>query len=470
MANVLIIDDDELFSEMLSDMITRAGHSACATATIKEGLNQALKTAFDVVFLDIHLPDGNGLDALPIIRETPSCPEVIIITGFGDPGGAELALKSGVWDYIEKPSSIKEMQLPFLRALQYRGEKESRKAPVVLKLEGIIGDSSQIKACYDLVAQAAHSDANVLIAGETGTGKELFALAIHNNSARAGRSFVIVDCASLPQTLVESILFGHEKGAFTGADKAREGLIRQAHGGTLFLDEIGELPASLQKNFLRVLQEHRFRPVGSGREMESDFRLICATNKDLNRLAREGQFREDLLFRIRNLSIDLPPLKGRAEDIKDLLVHYVAKLCGRYRTGVKGFSPEFLDAFLAYEWPGNVRELIGTLEKAVSAAFHEPTLYPKHLPTDIRVTLKKSQLTRESVQTVRDQDELDIAQPLPTLKDYREEGINRSEKQYLETLLRVTGGNIAETCYKSGLSRPRLYALLKKYNITTRPG
>jgi two-component system NtrC family response regulator len=466
MAKVLIIDDDEIFCEMLSDMVARLGHSALKALSIKEGLGIAFAGAFDIVFLDIHLPDGNGLDILPKIREAPSGPEIIIITGSGNSGGAELALKNGVWDYIEKPSSIKAMQLPFIRALQYREERASRKPPVALKLEGIIGGSPQIKACFNLVAQAAQSDASVLITGETGTGKELFASAIHNNSHRAGKNFVVVDCAALPQTLVESILFGHERGAFTSADKAREGLIKQAHGGTLFLDEIGELPLSVQKSFLRVLQEHRFRPVGSDKEIESNFRLITATNRNLSEMVEEGQFREDLLFRVRTLSVDLPPLRERPEDIKELLIHYMAKLCEQYRIGIKGFAPEFLDGLMAYDWPGNVRELISTMEKAISEAFNEPTLYSKHLSINIRVGLKKTELTKNHPTEANHQNGHLLVKSLPTLGEYREKAIVDTERQYLASLMEITSGNIKEACRISGLSRPRLYALLKKYNMT----
>ena len=467
MANVLIVDDDEIFSEMLSDVVVRSGHNASRASNIKGGLDQVLSESFDVVFLDIHLPDGNGLDVLPKIRDMASPPEIIIITGYSDSNGAELSIKNGAWDYIDKSSSVKEMTLALIRALQYREEKTLKQSPVALKQEGIIGNSSHIKSCLNLVAQAAHSDASVLITGETGTGKELFAWAIHNNSKRSNRNFVVVDCASLPQSLVESILFGHEKGAFTGAEKARDGLVKQANGGTLFLDEIGELPPALQKSFLRVLQEHRFRPLGADREIESDFRLISATNKDLNKMVAEGKFREDLLFRVRTLGIGLPSLRERPEDIRELLVYYMAKLCERYGIGIKGFAPEFLNALMAYEWPGNVRELIGTLEKAISDAFQEPTLYPKHLPTDIRIKLKKNELAKESITpSVVDRPVTRSPKFLPTLKDYREDAILQTEKQYLENLIKHTEGNIKEACRISGLSRPRLYALLKKFNIT----
>ena len=235
-----------------------------------------------MVFLDVRMPDGDGLAMLPLIQAARSAPEIIIMTGFGNASGAELAITSGAWDYIEKGSSVKEITLSLVRALEYRKQKRSSNSTrnvVMLKRDAIIGISPAIKACLEQVAQAAECDASVLVTGETGSGKELFARAIHENSRRAPKPFVVVDCAALPDTLVESLLFGHEKGAFTGAEQSRSGLVAQANGGTLFLDEVGELPLSMQKAFLRVLQEHRFRPVGSHREVCSDFRLVAATNR-----------------------------------------------------------------------------------------------------------------------------------------------------------------------------------------------
>ena len=250
-----------------------------------------------------------------------SSPEIIVITGMGHPDEAELAIKSGAWDYIEKPASFEAIKLPLIRALEYRAERKP-KAPTVLKRNGIIGDSEEITACLELLSQAADSDANVLITGETGTGKELFAKVIHANSRRAKSNFVVVDCTALPETLVESVLFGHARGAFTGAETSEEGLVRQAHGGTLFLDEIGELPVLIQKRFLRVIQEHRFRAVGGRREISSDFRLMAATNRDLEDMVREGRFREDLLFRLRTIADRFAPAERdprRHQEIGGLL-------------------------------------------------------------------------------------------------------------------------------------------------------
>jgi two-component system NtrC family response regulator len=412
------------------------------------------------------MPDGSGLEYLPRIRQASSAPEVIIMTGEGDPDGAELAIRCGAWDYFEKPSSIKSMVLPLVRALQYREDKKKAQAPVVLKHHGIIGNSPSMRACLDLVAQAANSEGNVLVSGETGTGKELFAWAIHNNSPRASQNFVVVDCAALPETLVESILFGHEKGAFTGADRVREGLVKQADGGTLFLDEVGELPLSVQKSFLRVLQERRFRPVGGKTEVKSDFRLVAATNRDLERLVQKRGFREDLLYRLRSLAIHLPPLRERKEDIFEIAVYHVNRLSERSKAGVKGFSPDFFEALIGYAWPGNVRDLVNSLEIAFHASGQEPILFPQHLPLNVRIHMARSSLGLEVLPEGRK--EKGAARPgdtLPKLKEYREKVIAEAEKEYLEKLHALSGGSLQESCRISGLARARLYELLKKHGM-----
>jgi two-component system NtrC family response regulator len=460
MAKILIVDDDETLCGMLSEMSASLGHSPVCAPTLREGLKEASAGAYDVVFLDVRLPDGNGLDHLSEFRNASSHPEVIIMTGMGDPDGAELAVKSGAWDYVEKPASLTNLMLPLMRALQYREEKKALKPRVALDHSGIIGKSPQMKACLGLLAQAAAGEASVLITGETGTGKELFAWAIHNNSSRAGKNFVVVDCAALPDTLVESTLFGHEKGAFTGADRRQEGLIKQADGGTLFLDEVGELPLSLQRAFLRVLQEHRFRPVGGKKEVESEFRLVAATNRNLDGMVAAGQFRKDLLFRLRSLTIELPLLKGRSEDIMELAIFQMTKICGRLETGIKGFFPEFIEALTSYEWPGNVRELFQTMESAISTARYEPTLFPKHLPNHIRIPL-----ARRSIHEGSSEKEEPRGDPaFPSIREIRD-SIVELEKRYLIDLLNHTQGDIPKACEVAGLRRSRFYELLKKHKI-----
>ena len=461
---VLIIDDDEMLCGTVAKIVERAGCRALCAFTLADGLAQAFANPVDVVLLDVNLPDGDGLQAIPRLRNVESAPEIIIVTGYGSRDGAELAIRNGAWDYIGKPASIQNITLPLRRALQYRQEKKAVK-PLMFNREGIVGNSPQLKTALERLAQAACSEASVIIQGETGTGKELFARALHANSNRADRRFVVVDCSALPETLVESILFGHQKGTFTGADRAREGLIKQADGGTLFLDEIGELPLAVQKTFLRVLQDHRFRPIGAKHEVESNFRLVTASNRDLKQMVLRGDFREDLLFRLSGFIIHIPPLRERADDIAELVYHYVGKLSKVYGIHGKGLSPDFIDSLVAYHWPGNVRELGNAMEQVFAVARHESTLYPKHLPVHIRVELTKASLPM-SAGAEREQQEFDPSEfaagdELPPLRDYRD----RMDRKYLRKLLQLTAGNKTKACQLSGLSRSRLFELLKKHKI-----
>jgi two-component system NtrC family response regulator len=466
MARILIIDDDCMVCQSLSLVASRKGHQVTAVHTLGEGLMKATDETFDVVFLDVRLPDGNGLEIIPQLKKLPLAPEIIIMTGFGDPHGAELAIRNGVWDYLEKGASTKEISLSLVRALQYRKQKQTEDGinkVIVLKREEIVGNSQPLEVCLEQVGQAAASEASVLITGETGTGKELFARAVHQNSCRSGRNFVVVDCAALPETLIESLLFGHEKGVFTGADHAREGLILQADGGTLFLDEIGELPFTLQRAFLRVLQEHRFRPLGSNRELESRFRLVAATNRNLDEMVKNGQFRGDLLFRLRSFVIELPSLRHRPEDIKPLTRHYTDLICERSGIPPKGFSPDFLKTLASYQWPGNVRELVNTLERTVSAARAEPILFSKHLPIGLRIEVAQTTMKHESPAPMFA--DLEAHQNLPRLQEFRDSVLSRAEKQYLLELMAISGNDISTACQMSGLSQSRLYALLKNQGI-----
>ena len=467
MANILIIDDDEMLCGVLSSKLRALAHEPVCAATLEEGLRQAATNFFDVVYLDVHLPDGNGIDAVPMIHALPSAPEIIIMTGMGDPDGAELAIKNGAWDYIEKPSSLNMMILPLVRALQYRDVKKTQPPAMALKREGMIGESPRMQNCLNQIAQTASTDANVLICGETGTGKELAAWAIHNNSRRSHKSFVILDCASLSETLVESILFGYEKGAYTGAERPHDGLIRQANGGTLFLDEVGELPFSIQRSFLRVLQERRFRPLGANHEQESDFRLIAATNRDLDQMVRDGHFRSDLLYRLRAFSFDVPPLRERVEDIGPLAVYHVMKICERLGTHIKGFSQELFDMLRGYDWPGNIRELVNTMERVITVAGYASTLIPKHLPDTIRIKVARSSISHE-----KPDQERNAAMPddqMPPWQAYRDAAMAKIEKQYLRNLQSLADSDIKKACKISRLSRSRLYDLLKIHKISSSP-
>ncbi|VFQ45080.1 sigma-54-dependent transcriptional regulator [Desulfoluna butyratoxydans] len=486
MSNVLIIDDDQQMCTMLCDLVHHMDHEAAYAQTLAEGLRLALSGGFDVVFLDVRMPDGNGLEAMKEILEIDFPPEIIVMTGMGDSDGAERAIRNGAWDYIQKPLSPKKIIQPLDRVLQYRDNIRTAARPArTLKRAGIVGNSHQVQECLDTVAKASQSLSNVLITGETGTGKELFARAIHANSGRSRHRFVVVDCAALPETLVESALFGHEKGSFTGADKAAEGLVGLANGGTLFLDEVGEMNLNLQKAFLRVLQERRYRPVGSKKEVESDFRLVAATNRKLSDMVRQGLFREDLLYRLNAVSLTLPPLRERLEDLPGLVKQLSAKVYGALGIKPKGVSQDFIAALGSYHWPGNVRELVNTLESSISDAYYEPELFSKHLPEQIRITMARSSVAETFGDPGEEKEVVSVAAPadlpsepkpaadaevvsdlpLPTYKAYRESVLNKAEKTYLQELMKVTRGSIKDACAISGLGRTRLYTLLKKHSV-----
>jgi len=467
MKSVCIIDDDPEVRDTIASLTRKIRLTSESAGTLAAGMDLLASDNFDVLFLDVRLPDGNGLAALPAIKRLPDAPEVIILTGIGDPDGAELAIQEGVWDYLVKPSPIKQIMLTLQRALRYREERRSDRSPVSLSLAGCVAASPRMQPCLDQVAHAAGSNAAVLITGETGTGKELFARLIHANSARTDGAFVTVDCAALTETLVESTLFGHRKGAFTGADADRVGLVQLADAGTLFLDEVGEMPLSLQKTFLRVLHEKTFRAVGAVTESKSDFRLIAATNRDLEAMVDAGQFRRDLYFRLKTIGLALPPLRERPEDIKPLTLSFVDGLCAEYTLPPKGFDAEFLAMLEAYDWPGNVRELRNVLERAFLASGREKTLYSMHLPRDLRIKVTKSSLEKGRQALERPLPE-PAAPPVATapssrqsLKDFKE----AMERRYLEGLLREHGRDVAAMIAVSGLSRSHFYALLKKNNL-----
>ena len=464
MARILIVDDDPYMTEILTSIVDSLNHYAVSVFTLQDGFEMVLEDSFDVVFLDVILPDGNGLYAIPKIRSAPSSPEVIIITSHGDPEGAELAIRNGAWDYVTKTASVEQIKLHLIRALDYREEK-ARRGTFFLDHEGIIGDSPSMIEALERVSQAARNNSNILIYGETGTGKELIAKTIHKNSMRSHKRMVVVDCAVLPETLVESLLFGYERGAFTGADKSQEGLIEQAHEGTLFLDEVGELPLSIQKSFLRFIQERAFLPLGSKKEKKIDFRLMAATNCNIDEMVSHGRFRKDLLYRLRSQSITLPPLRDHVEDIAQLLSYYIERLCVLYDIPVKQPSDDFIEAMQMYEWPGNVRELINTLEQILFEVREEKTLSFHHLPAHIR--MKHTQATlqngncdeRFAIQQLRNGDHSNDI--IGSFRDFRK----RMELLYLRRLLSTAKGKRKDACRISGLSRTRLYELMVKHNL-----
>lgn len=463
MANLLIIEDDPGICSFLLIFADSWGHTARQANTIAEGLAYVRKTRFDIVLLDLELPDGNGLHILPELMQGPAHPEVIIITGTGDIHGARLAFKYGAWDFVTKPFTMEEIALPVSRALAYRTEKAAtEKPPLTLKRGPIIGSSVEIAACLEDVARAAVSNASVLITGETGTGKELFARAIHDNSQRHTADYVPVDCGAIPESLVEGIFFGYEKGAFTGAVNRQIGVMAQARGGTLFLDEIGDLSPNSQKALLRALQERCIRPLGASHEITLDFRVVAATNRDLDRMVAENRFRKDLLYRIRAFEIKLPPLRDRKTDIEEIAVHKIHSLCRQYGMGMKGMAPDFLKQLNENPWPGNVRELINVLEYALAAAGTDPTIHPKHLPPEYRAASLDFKPLAVASNTPRITDRPPGRFPFPTLQDHR----LHSEQAYLHKLIQVAKGDRNVAVRLAGVSQSSLYSLLKKHHLS----
>ena len=334
-----------------------------------------------------------------------------------------------------------------------------------------MGESPALRCVVESVAIAALGDASVLITGETGTGKEVVARTIHENSARANAPFVVVDCAALSEHLVEGELFGHMRGSFTGAHSSRMGLVEQADGGTLFLDEVGELPLTIQASFLRVLQEKRFRPVGSSTEKDSDFRMISATNRDLDAMCASGAFRTDLFFRIKACSIHMPLLKQRLEDIPSLIRFHMKRLCGHYKVEEKELSDDILTLLLNYDWPGNVREMVQVLERTLMRSFQEKVLYPEHLPVDIRAKAARRAVQRScrDVPPCPDRAVEEsfssglLARNIPPFKEYRRTCQEHTDAKYFAQLMLMADGDVREACRVSGMSRTRLYEMLKLY-------
>jgi two-component system NtrC family response regulator len=397
---------------------------------------------------------------IPTILDGELPPLIIIMTAYTDPDGAELAINSGAWDYLSKPIGLKDLKLQVIRALDFQEQKKQVTSCLTFEAPKIIGNSYAIQKCLSQASQIVCSDANVLITGETGTGKELFAKAIHENSARRNGDFIVVDCSVLSENLIESVLFGHVKGSFTGADRDRKGLVEMANGGTLFLDEVGELPESIQSSFLRVLQEKTFRPVGSEKEIFSDFRVICATNRNLENMAAADQFRSDLLYRLKTFVLELPPLRKRKEDISLIAAHQIKESCAKHNLLQKEFAPDFFETIEKYDWPGNVRELINTIETSVAAAQFEKTIYAFHLPSKIR-----AQIVRSKVGPKKSVSKAQPAKPMTFMELTHRRFLEKSEKKYLETVYSEMDGNISQIIERTALSRTVLYRKLKKYDI-----
>ena len=461
MAQILIIDDDIFVAETLSALIVKLNHTPTIALTLSDGLRMARATDFDLILLDVLLPDGDGIKIIPQLTTLPHRPEVIIITGFGDTNGASLAISNGAWDYLIKGDSLHNIRLSLEQALRFRAARKQQPETISLKREELVGETPAMLNLLDFIAKAATGATDILLTGATGTGKELAARTIHSNSPRQKQNFIVVDCAALPLNLGESILFGSRRGAYTGADRDRMGLVAKADGGTLFFDEIGELSLEQQKVLLRVLQEKSYRPLGATQEIKSDFRLIAATNRNLESMVAEGSFRSDLFYRLNALNYTLPTLKERLEDIELLTLYFINKLCKKSSAAIKGFSPDFIVALQSHNWPGNVRELSQTIAAAISLAGREATLYRQHLNKHLRINFTQQNLP--SANTLESQsDSTDNLIELPTLAEFRK----ARECEYFTLLQKQHRHDFKAALKTSGLSRSRFYNLIKEYNLS----
>ncbi len=468
MARVLIIDDDLSIRNSLMRCFAGMGHEVLLAGGIGEGLVQAA-TGVDVIYLDLGLPDGDGKQVIDDLAATPSNPEIIVITGLGGNYGAQETLASGAWDYISKPATPQQVKASLQSALAYRRDRTASAAPggqgaCAFQDCGIIGESPAIARAKRLIARAAESGAGVLILGETGSGKELAAKAIHANSCRRDGPFVVVDCSNLSESLIESLLYGHVKGAFTGAHADHRGLVAEADGGTLFLDEVGELPLGLQKSFLRVLQEHRFRAVGAVREQASDFRLVAATNRDLEAMTRADAFRSDLLFRLRTVEVALPPLRDRGADVLLLAEHCVRRACARYSLAPKRLAPQLESVLRGYPWPGNVRELGNVMESAVIEAGADPVIYPKHLPGAVRLSTLDARRRPESGPAPVQERPVPSPEAIPSYEEHKA----ARDRDYFQALMEASGHDVPTASRISGLSVPSVYRRLSILGVSTR--
>ncbi len=368
--NILVIDDEVAQRDILTGYLKKKGYKIFSASSGKEGIETARTNSVDIILSDFKMPDLTGLDVLEQVKKLNPEISFVIVTAYGTVENAVKAMRLGAFDYISKPVDLDELDLMIERIIEHKNLKsENRLLKTQLqekyKITSIVSQSQKMEEVINVAARVADSKANVLITGENGTGKEVLAKAIHYISPRKDNPFVAVNVPALTETLLESELFGHEKGAFTGADKMKKGRFEIAHGGTIFLDEVGDIPQSIQVKLLRVLQEHQFERVGGTEKMEVDVRIIAATNKDLEQKIKEGTFREDLYYRLNVVSIKIPPLRERKEDILPMIENFIQKYCTENNKENLEISKEVVDVLMKYNYPGNVRELENIIERAV---------------------------------------------------------------------------------------------------------
>ena len=461
---VLVVDDEPDMVENCARILRRAGYQCLTETDPNRALTLVDAERPDLLLTDLKMPGMDGMEVLRRAHAVDPALPVILITAFASIESAVAAIKDGAFDYLPKNFSVDQLRVAVERGLRQRDlQLENRNLREQLQgalgFENIIGRSPAMTKVFELVRKAARSDANILVLGESGTGKELIARAIHANSPRAAQAFVPVDCASLPEQLLESELFGHERGAFTGAVKSKRGLMEVADRGTLFLDEIGELPLALQVKLLRVLQERQLRHVGGTALLDVDVRVVSATNRDLREAVAKGQFREELYYRVNVIAIALPPLRERAGDLK-LLAQAFLKRYGGER--VRAFEDAALQALEGYAWPGNVRELQNVIERACALADGERVMrsdLPDYVLQGAGVRSPAPMAAAPPLDPA-----LPAAGSLP-LKDAKEKWMQVLEASYLRDLLERHGGNVSAAAKAAGIDRKTFHRLINKYEI-----
>ena len=455
--HILIVDDEMDLATSCKRLLEGKGFRASVAISGEEALEAVRKDEPQVVLTDLKMPGLGGMDLLRHLKEEYADIEVVMMTAFSTIEDAVEAMRLGAADFVPKPFTPEHLSIVVQKALDERAlRQENRSLRDQLSrhysFDNIIGKSSAMVQIFESIKKIADSQITVLITGASGTGKELIARAIHANSTRCGKPFVPINCGALPENLVESELFGYEKGAYTGAARSKPGLLEEAQGGTFFMDEIGELPAVLQVKFLRALEDGGFRRLGSNQERESNFRLICATNQDLEQQVDDGEFREDLYYRINTFPIHLPPLKQRRDDIPLLASHYLRVYAQKNGKPIQDISPEAMELLVSYEWRGNVRELQNVIERGLILA-GDREVRPEDLPESI----VKAQSDDAAPQAGYYLD-------LP-FKEAKERLVEDFERRYIVDVLKNFNGNISRSAEHSGIDRRSLHRLLAKYHI-----
>jgi two-component system, NtrC family, response regulator PilR len=461
LARVLVVDDERSMRELLSIVLRRDGYDVLLASDGKLAVETLKRERVDVLITDIRMPEMNGVD---VLREAKRIdPEIIsiIMTAFASTDTAVDALRLGAADYVHKsPNAVNDLRLRVRKELERKRLQQEnvllkRQLGTPNKFANIVGGSSAMMSVFELIETIAPTGSTVLITGESGTGKELVARAIHARSSRSDRPFVAVNCGALPDTLLESELFGHMRGAFTGADTNKKGLLEVAEKGTIFLDEIGEMSPMTQVKLLRVLQERKFRRLGGTEEVEANIRIIAATNRDLARMVTAGEFREDLFYRINVIPVKLPPLRERHDDVQALAEHFVEKFAQQMKKDIQGISGAAVACLRSYSWPGNVRELENAIERAI-ALERTPAVLPDSLPEAVRAAAGVT----SSATAVQPAEERSLAGGFDL-----EQHVQGIEREYIMEALRRSNGVKKHAAELLGLSFRQFRYLLKKYNI-----